>query len=64
MINEWISVDDDLPQEDFEVIVCSDDDVYMSVFRAGYVQGDYYFDVEIEKNIVVTHWMPLPEPPK
>lgn len=58
MPNEWISVKDRLPDEDTRVLV--------------YIKGTYtFFDTDrilygkwVRWNASVTHWMPLPEPPK
>lgn len=63
-MKEWISIKDELPQEDFMVIAASDDDVFATHFRCGFVDGDYWFDIERQRGIEVTHWMPLPEPPQ
>jgi hypothetical protein len=64
-VSDWISVDDELPELDFDVLVRCDDDVIISTFRSGYTQGDWWFDIERESTAwLVTHWMPLPEPPK
>lgn len=63
-VDEWISVDAYLPDADFEVLVASGDDVMTSIFRTGYVHGDYWFDCEVGEKWSVTHWMPLPQPPK
>ena len=63
-MNEWISVKDDLPQEDFEVLVSVDDDVFTDTFRRGSSDGHYWFDSEAPFFDIITHWMPLPEPPK
>ena len=58
-MSDWIDIDILTPDEDFEVIVCSGDDVTTAYFRSC-DDGSFYFD-----NIPnVTHWMPLPEPPK
>ena len=59
--SQWISIYDDLPDDDFEVLVMSDDDVKMSVFRAGHCHGDFYFDIEKDEGLIVSHWMPKPE---
>lgn len=61
---EWISITDERPQEDFQVLVCVDDDVYIDTFRCGSVDGHYWFDSEKPFFDIITHWMPLPEPPK
>lgn len=60
--NKWINVDEDLPQADFEVIVCVDDDVFTDTFRSGFVDGEYWFDSEVEKGYTITHWQSLPPP--
>ena len=57
---KWIDIKEDQPEQDFEVIVCSDDDVFLSVFRKD--SDGYWFDCEEEKNRIVTHWMEKPEP--
>lgn len=61
----WISVDDELPKEDSEVIACCGDDVKSCVFRL-YYNGDYDFEVVDGSEFIfaATHWMPLPAPPK
>jgi hypothetical protein len=57
---EWISVKDRLPEKNTTVIVCSISDGHIQI-------KDFKGD---EKNWItnylekVTHWMPLPEPPK
>ena len=57
-LSGWVSVDDYLPQVDFAVIVCCDDDVVSTTYREGNTDGEYWFD-----NIDgVTHWQPLPSP--
>ena len=60
-ITEWISVDKYLPQSDFEVLVCQDDDVFTAIFREFDV--GYYFEGAKTNHEHITHWMPLPSPP-
>lgn len=64
-VQEWISVDDRLPEEKVTCIVhykhayCDNDD-YWAI-------GICFYDGEkfrIGYAYKVTHWMPLPEPPK
>ena len=56
---KWVSVDEMLPQDDFSVIARVGDDVSECIFRM-LDDGSYYFDGLFG----VTHWIPLPEPPK
>lgn len=59
---EWISVKDRLPEKKHEVYLCSLDSCLF--------QGSQYIDIRLFdsdgkwRNGTVTHWMPLPEPPK
>lgn len=60
--SEWISVDDRLPEEDTIVLVwCGEVSVY------NYLRYDWWYtgycDITTEDG-GITHWMPLPEPPK
>ena len=64
-VQEWISVDDRLPEEKVNCIVhykhsyCDNDD-YWAI-------GICFYDGEkfqLNSAYKVTHWMPLPEPPK
>ena len=64
-VQEWISVDDRLPKEKVNCIVC---------YKHAYCDNDGYWTIEIcfydgEKFQMhwaykVTHWMPRPDPPK
>lgn len=58
-INEWISVKDRLPEEERHVLVWVKD---------GYSLIDWTFNGQWQVNPYmrndITHWMPLPEPPK
>lgn len=58
-MSEWISVDDVLLQFDFMVLVCCDDGVVILVLRFGYVEGDYWFDIEVYKGCDIIYWMLL-----
>ena len=71
-VPRWISVEDEMPKDDVEVLVYAIGDKDSSVIAMtsythrmyGYnIEGwrspwQYFFDYKI------THWMPLPEPPK
>ena len=59
---EWISVDERLPESRKFVIVC---DEYGNVGEAYFYKQDRKFEwVDDEEIAFATHWMPLPEPPK
>ena len=64
-VQEWISVNDRLPEEKVNCIVhykhayCDNDD-YWAI-------GIFFYDGEtfqMDWSYKVTHWMPLPKPPK
>lgn len=69
-MTKWISVKDRLPRDNVSVLIVSD--IFLSKIRIGsikYRSSDYFwevidFDYEVLINKEVTHWMPLPEPPK
>ena len=62
---EWISVDDRLPEEKVNCIVhykhayCDNDD-YWEIGICFYDGEKFQMDLSYK----VTHWMPLPKPPK
>ena len=59
---EWISVNDELPNFRFEVIVC---DKYGNVTTGWFSKVKYRFtDNDDDEYQHITHWMPLPKPPK
>ena len=60
-MTEWISVEDRLPEKDGKYIVCTArGSVYCTRFKAYGKIGNFQTDI----NTHITHWMPLPEPPK
>ena len=75
-VQEWISVKDRLPEEDDNYIVtvcdegCSDGEgIWYStvVVVAEYYKGSWtWYEGSSEYSLegIVTHWMPLPKPPK
>ena len=77
-VNEWVSVEDRLPEKDDEVLVYNPKDgITLGEFDPDEVKGYYekdgsYFitnsgwDVHYDwaPYISPTHWMPLPFPPK
>lgn len=64
---EWISVTNRLPNQGFEVIICDSDG---NVSTAWYFNNltrhlpNGWYDNEYDTVYNVTHWMPLPQPPK
>ena len=59
-VQEWISVNDRLPDDDEVVIICTD----KNFVYAGELIGDTWFLDNDSWTATVTHWMPLPQPPK
>ena len=62
-VQEWISVNDRLP-EDYKqrvMVICTGDYPigYPKIDTDRYVRGHW-----VRYGIYVTHWMPLPQPPK
>ena len=57
-VQEWISVDDRLPEQGEEAIcIAADGDMMIGKYTEwGWMFPCYFEDL--------THWMPLPEPPK
>ena len=65
-VQEWISVDDRLPEESGYYLVVADigrNEVlsYSKKYQAFNTFDDSYSESNV---IPVTHWMPLPNPPK
>jgi hypothetical protein len=60
-MSDWISVKDRLPDNATDVFVCT---------RGGYRSVRWWNESrhgwrpELEEGLEVTHWQPLPEPPK
>ena len=59
-VHEWISVDDRLPEDGDVVISCTN----KNFVYAGELIGDTWFLDNDSWTATVTHWMPLPHPPK
>lgn len=60
---EWISVKDRLPEENVVVLICVDNGRCKEVKVSG-LTGFGWMLFDKNKNKEVTHWMPMPEPPK
>lgn len=62
-VNEWISVKDELPEDEYECLVVNKSGGYwIGWFKAD--EERWVIDGTICGDGYVTHWMPLPEPPK
>lgn len=57
---KWISVKDRLPEDDDDVLIL----IYGKIIGVGYRINGKWKSIAKAKAPVVTHWMPLPEPPK
>lgn len=70
MESNWISVKDRLPEALINVLVCIDYAHIVCVgtyagtegFRILHFSGEFFYEKKHE--IKVTHWMPLPSPPR
>ena len=60
-VNQWISVKDRLPKEWYEVLVYSE---MGKIEQAIYVNGRWKLSAFLGEIVDVTHWQPLPKPPK
>lgn len=68
-MTEWISVEDRLPPKESEAwynVVLTHKTRRNMIVRNGYYDGYHkrFWGFETTPHYVVTHWMPLPEPPK
>lgn len=64
-MTKWISVEDELPSDHKNVIVYAND-IVMSWVETAWYGDDFWHDAEGEECYIpdVTHWQPLPDPPK
>ena len=60
-VQEWISVDDELPADKEEVLVCTRSKDGLRNIDKGYMAIDRFIH---RGRAEVTHWMPLPQPPE
>jgi hypothetical protein len=68
-VQKWISVEERLPEVGKEVLICDARDSFLGMFSLEEMKSDevyYWFDGDGWRlpSDEVTHWMPLPEPPK
>lgn len=60
-VPEWVSVKERMPEPDKEVLVCTQSKNGSRNVDKGYVLGGRWVH---RGTAEVTHWMPLPQPPK
>ena len=64
-VQEWISVDDRLPEDDSDVLAYSRNGEEGRIYPANYAKGVWFDCIfTTPATDTTTHWMPLPEPPK
>ena len=61
---EWISVNDRLPGEHTLVIIATNVKGTSLCFHENGIWRYAYNSGFIDQALTITHWMPLPEPPK
>ena len=64
-VQEWISVNDRLPEDDSDVLAYSRIGEESRIYPACYSNG-VWFDCVFNAPVTdtTTHWMPMPQPPK
>lgn len=60
---KWIPVTERLPDRNSKVLVCDNREDYVSIWER-FADDLWYGDDIIWATEDITHWMPLPEPPK
>lgn len=64
-VQEWISVDDELPEGDSDVLAYSRIGEESRIYPACYSNGVWFDCVfNAPATDTTTHWMPMPEPPE
>ena len=64
-VQEWISVDDRLPEDDSDVLAYSRIGEESRIYPACYSNGVWFDCVfNAPATDTTTHWMPMPNPPK
>ena len=64
-VQEWISVEDRLPEDDSDVLVYSRIGEEFRIYPACYSNGVWFDCVfNAPATDTTTHWMPMPNPPK
>ena len=64
-MSEWIDVNERLPENNLnQVLVIVQDEGYEPYVTIRYYQEGMFLAAGVFREEGVTHWMPLPEPPK
>lgn len=63
-VQQWISVKDRLPEDNSDVLAYMQNSIESRIFPACYHKGWWEDCIWNTRCLSVTHWMPLPEPPK
>lgn len=72
-MSDWISVEERLPETGNSSVYGSDwclgvvdylGEIYVELVKYVDVPKPYWKDPFDDRSLIVTHWMPLPEPPK
>ena len=64
-VQEWISVEDRLPEDDSDVLAYSRNGEEGRIYPANYAKGVWFDCIfTTPATDTTTHWMPLPLPPK
>ena len=63
-VQEWISVNDRLPEDDSNVLAYLPIGEEGRIYPANYAKGVWWDCIFNTPAQVTTHWMPLPQPPK
>ena len=61
-VNRWIPCNERLPEQEVRVLLFAADEVYVGELTD--IKDLFDTDIGFMKNGHVTHWMPIPEPPK
>lgn len=62
--DKWVSVKDRLPEKQGEYIAFDGKSVFGAYYEGGTLDTKWTDTTEWYRDYVVTHWMPLPKPPK
>ena len=63
-VQEWISVEDNLPNRQVNVLVASKHDFLCIASLTNNHKNNKFYDGDGFAINSITHWMPLPKPPK